>query len=153
MFVKRVEAKAEEIVDWISEMWLHWNNRDLSEEFGYLSGFGVMYLLCVMVAPTGKEGKTQRSSPIRPPLLLPLSTKTCQYNLDLDTRPLIIPCTCPTTSSSSLSRARDCADYFCVAHFKVGRAVGGGLGAYLCTDAAELVPPSAIQAKERKGVG
>lgn len=51
-----------------------------------------------------------------------------------------------------LRRAGHDAHYFCVAHFEVGRSVGGILGADLGVEAAEFVPAAAVDAQEGEGV-
>lgn len=90
-------------------------------------------------------GKTVwENSPIPPSPLLSLSAEAGNSNLDFDGGLLIISSTTRTTTSFSLGGARNRTYYFCVAHFEVGGAIGGGLGADLRTDPAELVPAASI---------
>lgn len=95
--------------------------------------------------------KTGGNSPISPSSLFPLSAEAGNSNLNLNRGLLIISSTRSTTSFS-LGRARNRTYYFRVAHFEVGGAIGGGLGADLRTDAAELVPTPPIQSEEGESV-
>lgn len=88
--------------------------------------------------------KRLENSPIPPSPLLPLSAEAGNSNFDFNGGLLIISSAARTTTSFSLGGARNRTYYFCVAHFEVGRAIGGGLGADLRTDPAELVPASPI---------
>lgn len=55
--------------------------------------------------------------------------------------------------SFGFSRSRHSANDLGVPHLEVGRAISGGLGGDRCRQSAQLIPPSPIEAKERKRVG
>lgn len=97
----------------------------------------------ILPRPSGRR-KSGENSPIALSPLLSLSTKAGNSNLDFNRGLLIISSATRATTSFSLGRARNRTYHFCVAHFEVGRAIRGRLGAYLCTDSAELIPASPI---------
>lgn len=172
--MKRVEEKADEIVDLISAMRLGRRGGCVSSDVT-IPNFSKEVFLYVLRVKGGAESegsekdesthpspplspclldlarenepdaeKGLENSPIPPSPLLPLSAEAGNSNFDFNGGLLIISSAARTTTSFSLGGACNRTYYFCVAHFEVGRAIRGGLGADLRTDPAELVPASPI---------
>lgn len=100
----------------------------------------------------GNEEKERRASLVILPSPLPIhAAKASDRDLDLDLC-IIAPCS-GSSRAFGFCRPGNGADDLGVAHLQIAGAVGGGLGADLGSQEAELVPSPAVETEERKGVG